>query len=399
MSKVKKVSVGLCGAGFAGKFHAYGINRVYGVDAQVSVLCEPNRELAEKVAAKYGIPRICSDFKELLADDDINVIDICTPTNMHCAMIEEAVGAGKHVICEKPLMGYFGEPGDPPFVGEVSRKKMYGVVAERLNRLRETVRKSGQLFMYAENWIYAPAISRAAEVLRASKDKIMLMKADESHSGAHTRLADEWKNSGGGALIRQGCHPLSAVLFLKRTEMEARGETYSVCDVYGDVGTALKKLSAAERGAIVAQPKDVEDTGMMQLTFGDGTKATVFASDAIPGGIRNTVEVNTTGGNMYCNICQNNSLVAYAANDDMLKDIYVTGNLETKRGYQYVALEEEWFRGQIQEFQDFMECVAFDREPVSNIDIACETAQLMYAAYLSAEEGRKLSLRELEGCR
>ena len=391
MSENKKVRVGLCGAGFAGKFHAYGINRAYGVDAQVSVLCEPNRELAEAVAAKYGIQRICADFKELLRDDTINVVDLCTPTNMHHTMIEEALAAGKHVICEKPLTGYFGEPGDPQLVGEVGRRQMYDVVTARLERLREAVKKSGLLFMYAENWIYAPAVAKTAEILRASKDKIMLMKADESHSGAHTRLADEWKNSGGGALIRQGCHPLSAVLFLKRTETAARGEAYSVHDVYGDVGTALKNLSGAERGVIVAQPRDVEDTGMMQLTFGDGTKATVFASDAIPGGIRNTVEVNTTGGNMYCNICQNNSLVSYAANDETLKDIYVTGNVETKRGYQYVMLEEEWFRGQIQEFQDFMECVALGREPRANSDIACETAQLMYAAYLSAEEGRKLS--------
>ncbi len=395
MSEHKKIRVGLCGAGFAGKFHACGISRVYGVDAKVGVLCEPNRELAEQVAAKYGIPRVCSDYRELLCDASLNVIDLCTPTNMHHTMIEEALAAGKHVICEKPLTGYFGEPGDPPMVGEVGRRKMYDVVSFRLGRLREAVKKSGRLFMYAENWIYAPAVAKSAEILRASKDKIMVMKADESHSGAHTRLADEWKNSGGGALIRQGCHPLAAVLFLKRTEAEARGEQYSVRDVYGDVGTALRSLPESGRGAIVARPKDVEDTGMIQLTFGDGTKATVFASDAIPGGIRNTVEVDTTGGNMYCNICQNNSLVSYAASDETLKDVYVTGNVETKRGYQYVMLEEGWFRGQIQEFQDFMECVAFGRKPLADIDIACETARLMYAAYLSAEEGRKLKIEEL----
>ena len=140
MSENKKVRVGLCGAGFAGKFHAYGINRAYGVDAQVSVLCEPNRELAEAVAAKYGIPRICADFKELLRDDTINVVDLCTPTNMHHTMIEEALAAGKHVICEKPLTGYFGEPGDPQLVGEVGRRQMYDVVTARLERLREAVK-------------------------------------------------------------------------------------------------------------------------------------------------------------------------------------------------------------------------------------------------------------------
>jgi predicted dehydrogenase len=391
----KKVRIGLCGAGFAGRFHANGIQRVCCVDAAIEVLCDPNIEVAREVASKYAIPHVCQDFNELLCDKSINVIDICAPTAMHHTMIEAALAAGKHVICEKPLSGYFGEPGDPPFVGGVSKKHMYESVIERLRCLRDTVKKSGLLFMYAENWIYAPAVAKTAEILRMSKDKIMLMKADESHSGAHTRLADEWKNSGGGALLRQGCHPLSAVLFLKRTENAARGEKYSVADVYGDVGYALMNLVGQDRGAVVAQPKDVEDTGVMHITFGDGTKAAVFASDAVTGGIRNKVEVNTTKGNMYCNICQNDSLVVYAANDEMLKDVYVTGNIETKSGYQYVMLDEEWFRGQVHEFQDFTECVALGREPLSNIDIAYETSQLIYAAYMSAEAGRKLDLSKL----
>ena len=78
MSENKKVRVGLCGTGFAGKFHAGGIGRAYGVDARVSVLCEPKREPAEAIAAKYGIPHICADYEELLSDDSLNVIDLCT---------------------------------------------------------------------------------------------------------------------------------------------------------------------------------------------------------------------------------------------------------------------------------------------------------------------------------
>ncbi len=392
MKNSRQIRVALCGAGFAGKFHAAGINRVYGVDAKIDVLCEPNMAAAREFTAKFNIPRSCSDFSDILRDKSIDVVDICAPTNMHHTMAEAALSAGKHVICEKPLTGYFGEAGCTENVGGIDKSHMYEIVSERIEQVRQAVKKSGRLFMYAENWIYAPAVTKAAEILRNSRDKIMMMKADESHSGAHTRLADEWKNSGGGALARQGCHPLSAVLFLKRTEMAARGEKYFVRDIFGDVGTALRNIPEKDRGAIVAQPRDVEDTGMIQITFSDGTKAAVFASDVIPGGIRNSVEVNTVNGNMYCNICQNNSLLAYAASDSMLKDVYVTGNVETKKGYQYIMLEEEWFRGQIQEFQDFMECAAEEREPLSNIDIACETAQIIYAAYMSAEQGRRVSL-------
>ena len=77
---------------------------------------------------------------------------------------------------------------------------------------------SGRLFMYAEDWIYAPAVTKTAEILRASKDKILFMKAEESHSGSHAAHAAHWSMTGGGSLIRMGCHPLSAVLYLKQVE-------------------------------------------------------------------------------------------------------------------------------------------------------------------------------------
>ena len=100
----------------------------------------------------------------------------------------------------------------------------------------EEILASGQLFMYAENWVYAPAIAKSAEILRKTKDKILFMKAEEgSHSGSHASHAARWDISGGGALIRQGCHPLSAVLHLKQVE-KARGETIGIANVTADVG-------------------------------------------------------------------------------------------------------------------------------------------------------------------
>ena len=74
--------------------------------------------------------------------------------------------------------------------------------------------------MYAEDWVYAPAVAKTAEILNATRDKILFMKAEESHSGSHAAHAAQWAMTGGGALIRQGCHPLSAVLHLKQVEAQ-----------------------------------------------------------------------------------------------------------------------------------------------------------------------------------
>src|ERR1700735_5776696 len=102
---------------------------------------------------------------------------------------------------------------------------MYERVLQEMELTREAIRASGQLFMYAEDWVYAPAVAKTAEILKATKDKILFMKAEESHSGSHAPHAAQWSMTGGGALIRMGCHPLSAVLYLKQGQGQATGET------------------------------------------------------------------------------------------------------------------------------------------------------------------------------
>ena len=119
---------------------------------------------------------------------------------------------------------------------------------EEMERTCAAIKASGQLFMYAEDWVYAPAVTKTVEILRATKDKILFMKAEESHSGSHAAHAAQWSMTGGGSLIRMGCHPLSAVLYLKQVEAQARGERIAVTGVTGDVGNvaaACRRRSAA----------------------------------------------------------------------------------------------------------------------------------------------------------
>ena len=99
------------------------------------------------------------------------------------------------------------------------------------------------------------------------------MKGEESHSGSHAAHAAQWAMTGGGSLIRMGCHPLSALLYLKQVEAQARGETITVSTVTADVGNVAACLPPQDRNYIKAKPVDVEDWGMLTMTFSDGTKA------------------------------------------------------------------------------------------------------------------------------
>ena len=389
---LKPIRVGLIGSGFVAELHMHAYRRVYGVAVSVAAVVSRGDHVLD-FAKKYQIAKVYRDYKEILKDPEIDVIDICTPAVLHAPMIIEAMQAGKHVICEKPFTGYFGRQNDPAPIGrKMSKALMYERVMEEMAETQRKISASGQLFMYAENWVYAPAVAKSAEIIRKTKDKILFMKAEESHSGSHADHAARWDLTGGGALIRQGCHPLSAVLYLKQVEAKARGEKIAIADVTADVGNIGDGLSPKDHQYILSHPVDVEDWAMMNMTFTDGTKSTVFAGDMILGGVRNLVETYTSGGILNANICPNTGMMSYLTDESKLSDVYITEKVDRKTGWQFVCLEEEWTRGYIQEIQDFMECVSQGREPLADLTLAFETIQATYAAYWSAEEGKRIKL-------
>jgi predicted dehydrogenase len=387
-----KVRIGLVGCGFVAELHMYAYKRVYGVDAEVSAVVARGDHVVD-FAKKHRIRTTYRDFRDLLADQEINVVDICTPPMLHAAMIVAAVEAGKHVICEKPFAGYFGRDGDKTPIGKhVPKSLMYERVMGEMDKTRAAIKSSGRLFMYAEDWIYAPAVAKTVEILKATKDKILFMKAEESHSGSHAAHAAQWSMTGGGSLIRMGCHPLAAVIYLKRVEARARGETVGVAAVTADVGNVAACLTAAERQFIKANPVDVEDWGTLTITFTDGTKATIFSGDMIMGGVRNLIETYTSGGSLFANVTPNNHMLTYMTDEQKLADVYITEKVDRKTGWQFVCLEEEWTRGYLQEIQDFMECVATGRQPLADLELAYESMKVQYAGYWSADEGRRITL-------
>jgi predicted dehydrogenase len=389
---MKKIRVGLAGCGFVSELHMYAYRRVYGVDVEVKAVAARGDHVVE-FAKKHGIANAYRSFAELVADRELDVIDICTPPNLHAGMIVEAMQAGKHVICEKPFAGYFGRDGDKAPVGKhVPKAVMYERVVEEMEKTVAAIKASGKLFMYAEDWVYAPAVTKTAEILRATRDKILFMKGEESHSGSHAAHAAQWAMTGGGSLIRMGCHPLSGVLFLKQVEARARGEKITVASVTCDVGNVAACLKPDERAYIKANPVDVEDWGTLTLTFSDGTKATIFSGDMIMGGVRNLIETYTSGGSLFANITPNNHLMSYQTSEEKLASVYITEKVDRKTGWQYVCLEEEWTRGYLQEIQDFMECAATGRQPLSDLSLAFETIKVNYAGYWAADEGRRVTL-------
>jgi predicted dehydrogenase len=72
---------------------------------ELLAVCDVDAAKAHALAATHSVPRVAADIAELCRMDDLDVIDICTPPQLHFAQIKQALAAGKHAICEKPLVG------------------------------------------------------------------------------------------------------------------------------------------------------------------------------------------------------------------------------------------------------------------------------------------------------
>jgi predicted dehydrogenase len=99
---------GLIGSGFMGRAHAIALHSVgatFGADYRVecTMLADAQPQRAEQAAAALGFDRATDDWRELINDPQIDVVDICTPNHLHAEMALAALQAGKHVYCEKPL--------------------------------------------------------------------------------------------------------------------------------------------------------------------------------------------------------------------------------------------------------------------------------------------------------
>lgn len=387
----KSIVIGTVGAGYAAHLHGNGYRKVSGVDIRLKTICDVKEELTKKVKDLYGYEKQCTDYDEMLADPEIDVIDIVTPPCAHIPMAIKAIQAGKHVICEKPLTGYFGQRGEKN-VGRTPKAKMFQDVLHSMEELKQVLAHTDRKFFYAENFVYAPPVQKAAEIIRAKKSKLLFMKGEESLKGSSSPVAGQWSSTGGGTLIRTGTHPLSGMLWLKQQEAAARGETITVCSVTADCGKTTACLNDYEHRHISAHPEDVEDFGMIVVTFSDGTKCLTIASDTVLGGTKNYIEIYGNDTALMCNITPTDILNTYFLDEEGLENVSISEMLPAKLGWNKAFVSDEIIRGYTGEFQDFMDSIADGHAPASDFTLAYETMKVMYAAYQSAEEGRQINL-------
>jgi predicted dehydrogenase len=379
------VNIGIIGTGFIAETRARCYATVSGYEPRLVAAANRTVARGQAFAQRWGVPDVYDDYRRVLDRPDVDVVDLCVPNFLHQPIAEAAAQAGKHVICSKPLTAFDGP-------GSVPRAEMIASALASASAMVSATQRAGVKLMYGENWVYAPSIVKAGRLAAASGGAILEMRGGECHSGSHSPYSKEWRYTGGGALLRLGVHALGAMLHLKRQEgLRRDGTPIRPRAVVAEVGD-LTRTPGFDGSFVGTGWVDVENWGTLILTFDDDTRATVFASDAVLGGMDSTLEVFMSNAHLRCNLSHNRLVDAYAPDAAVFGSEYLMEKLETSAGWSQPAPDEDWAQGHQHMIQDFVGAVAEDRPAAADGALGLDVIHVVYAAYLAAEQGRRVVL-------
>jgi predicted dehydrogenase len=379
----KTIRTGIVGAGFSATFHYESLRRVYGTNVDVVGVHSIDRDGGKAYAEKRGI-RFFDSLNALL--DEADAIHVCVPPMAHEPVAVAALAHDKFVVCEKPLTGYFGDGSKNFHWDRADMQVALEAAMASVQRMLAAERTSKGRLLYAENWVYAPAIQKEREILEKTGGQILWIHGEEAHSGSHSVDYAYAARCGGGVLIGKGCHPLTAALYLKRVEGRARnGIPLRPKTVSARTHAVTRLPGFRDEGHIRRDYYDIDDFSAMHVEFDDGTIADVFASDLVLGGIHNWLEVCANNHRTVCNINPNTAMQTYNPVEKNFADVYVVEKIGTKQGWACASPDEDWFTGYPQEMEAFYRTIAYGEPVESDSLLAADVISTIYSAYLSAQ--------------
>jgi predicted dehydrogenase len=207
-----KLRAGVIGTGMIGKHH---LNQYRNIpEVEVVAVADVRKEEAERVAAEHGIQRVFTDYRKLLAMDEIDIVDVCLPNALHCPITVAALKAGKHVYCEKPMANNGAESRKMVATAQATGKKL----AIQLSTLFSKEAKA------AQRMIEAGVLGRVYHAKSSNYRRRGRCYVD----GYATPVFVQKEHAGGGAMADMGVYHLSLMLWLLgNPEVETvSGQTY-----------------------------------------------------------------------------------------------------------------------------------------------------------------------------
>ena len=391
MSTVEtELRIGLVGYAFMGAAHSQAwrtVNRVYDLPARarMAMICGRDSSKVADAATRLGWERHTTDWRDLVARDDIDVIDVCTPGDSHAEIAVAALAAGKHVLCEKPLANSVQEARAMAAAAATAQvagvRSMCGFNYRRVpavTMMRDLV-ASGRLgtvrhvrAAYLQDWIVDPQYPL---VWRLQKDR-----------------------AGSGALGDIGAHIIDLTQYVtgqRITGVSAITETFVKERPLPVESTGLTAASGGDGTAVGVRtgPVTVDDAAVFVARLDGGALATYEAS-RFATGRKNAlrVEINGSLGSLVFDLERLNELEFYDATEPTAEQGF-TRILVTEADHPY--LSAWWPPGHIigyehsftHQMRDFLEAVATGVDPVPSFADALQVQLVVDAVVRSAALG------------
>jgi len=342
----ERVRVGIIGSQFISAIHAESLSRCHA--AEMVAVASPTPGNAERLAGKYQIPHHFTDYRDLLAIDEIDLVVIGIPNHLHCEVVVAAARAGKHIVVEKPFCLNLAEA----------------------DQMLDAARQAAVKLMYAEELCFAPKYVRLKQLLDSGAlGKPTLLKQSEKHDGPHAAHFWDVQRSGGGVVMDMGCH---AVEFFRW--MLGRPPIKSV---YAQMSTQVHQEKT--RG---------EDNAIVILEFENGVIGMAEESWTKLGGMDDRAEVHGSHGVAYADLLHGNAIETYSLEGYD----YAVEKAGSTRGWTFTIYDEAYNYGFPQEMAHFVDCVQHDKQPLVTGEDGRAVLEVLFAAYESARTGRKIYL-------
>ncbi len=354
---MKKIKIGIIGAGSISAFHVLGYNKID--DVELYAVCDLNLERAKAFAERNGIDpaRVFDNADDMLKLDEIDAVSVCTWNNAHADCSIKAMRAGKDVLCEKPLALNYEQALEMKRVkDETGRLLMVGFVRR-----------------FASNTAAVKERVDAGELGHIHYAKLSYVRRWGCPGGW---FSDKSK-SGGGPIIDLGVHVLDLAWYLS-----GKPKLKSVFGVtFNELGNmpGIKGISKY-KAADYSEFNDVEDGGTAMLKFDNDLTVLLEASwtrhikeD------RSSLELfGSEGGLMLDPIYE-----VFKRDGDYLTNIKPLLDIE---GVDM----DEIFTG---EMQHFIDCVKGEKECICPVEDGLAVMQMLDSIYKSAKSGHEVVLR------
>ncbi len=339
----KTVKVGMIGAGFVSDLHAHAFKN-FVPNAEVVAVASPQH--AVQFARERGIPNAFGDYRDMLKLKELDVVTIAMPNYLHCQAAIDIAKAGKHIICEKPLCK----------------------TLEEADMMIDAAGKAGVLLMYAEELLFAPKYVRAKQLItEGAIGEPFLAKQSEEHPGPHMPWFWDVNLSGGGVMLDMGCHSVEYTRWV--------------------LGKPRVKSVTAFMGTFVHQGRTQGEDHSYAIIEYEGNKlAMIENSWAKGGGVDDRCEIYGKKGHTRADLLRGSSLLTYSEAGYG----YAVEKAGETKGYTFTMFEEVWNYGFPQEMQHFVNCALGKEELMESGQDGRDVLEIMYAAYQSAGEGRRI---------